>query len=104
VIRRVHPGCLIPRFYGVVYVSPWRNEAVCLPIPINLVARYTLKAWWWVRNPSADDFADLYEKVRDRLERQYRSEIHRLTLEKHHALGCLETARERIAELTDTGP
>ena len=36
-IKMVRNGVIIPPWYGVAYVSLDKDQAVCLPIPLNIV-------------------------------------------------------------------
>lgn len=48
-VRRVGEGFLIPRGFGVAWVRYDRQEAVCLPIPVNVIAAGVRAAWFWAK-------------------------------------------------------
>jgi len=36
--KTVNPGELLPAWYGVAWIDYMRNQAVCYPVPLNLLA------------------------------------------------------------------
>lgn len=53
IIKRIDQGGLLPRFYGVAWFDDWRtHSAVCLPVPINVLARVLRDAWLYLAHPS----------------------------------------------------
>lgn len=46
---RLQEGELIPPFHGVAWVEFMSNRAVCLPIPLNVVAGSLRSIWFWLR-------------------------------------------------------
>lgn len=48
-IKRVEPNCVIPRGYGLVYFDWLCNRAVCMPVVLNVIARWARLAWLWVK-------------------------------------------------------
>lgn len=49
--RRVTPGELLPRGYGIAWVHWHRDEAVCMPVPLNVLAGAMHTAWLWLKAP-----------------------------------------------------
>lgn len=43
--RYRRPGELLPRGYGTAWWDWARNQGVCYPVPINLLARWARAAW-----------------------------------------------------------
>lgn len=48
-VKRVRQGELLPAFYGVSWVDFASNEAVCLPVGLNLLAATARSVYIWVR-------------------------------------------------------
>lgn len=48
-VVRVRNGELIPPFHGVAWVELIANQAVCLPVPFNVVAGLLRSMWLWLR-------------------------------------------------------
>ena len=46
----VQHGCLLPRFYGVAWLLVYRNAAIAMPIPLNLIAGPIRAAWLWAKS------------------------------------------------------
>lgn len=47
-IRRINSGNKYPRGYGLYYVDHYLDQAVCLPIPLNLIARAARELYFWL--------------------------------------------------------
>lgn len=48
-LKKVSPGFILPRFYGVAHVD-WRTgDAVCLPIPFNVIVFWSIETWYWLK-------------------------------------------------------
>lgn len=45
IVKRVHQSEMLPPFYGVAWTEFTSPTAVCLPIPLNLIAA-ALRALW----------------------------------------------------------
>ncbi|OEZ90695.1 hypothetical protein [Duganella phyllosphaerae] len=52
-VRVVAEGQLIPAGFGVAAVNWKTGDALCLPIPLNLVAASARRAWYLVKAPHA---------------------------------------------------
>lgn len=66
--RRLASGARIDRWFGVVYYDYVRFETVTTWIGLNLIVRWSLLLYWWVRNPcfrSQCDRASLMRQFRD---------------------------------------
>jgi hypothetical protein len=50
-LRRVHQGYVIPRGYGIAWVRFCSDSAVCMPVPLNLIAGALRRAWFWLKAP-----------------------------------------------------
>lgn len=48
--KRVREGCIIPSFYGVAWDEWHKREAVCFPIPLNLIFAFFRAVWIWMRH------------------------------------------------------
>lgn len=49
--KRIAAGEKIPKGFGIAMLIPWRDEAICLPIPLNLICRRIVAIWFWLKNP-----------------------------------------------------
>lgn len=80
-VRIVAEGQLIPVGYGVAMVD-WRTrDALCMPVPLNLVAASARRAWYWMKAPHAlvvDTPPSASMVLEVRRERQTRSALRRL--------------------------
>lgn len=47
----ISDGQMYPTLYGVAYYDYLKRQAVCYPVPFNLVARLTREVYGWLRNP-----------------------------------------------------
>jgi hypothetical protein len=45
--RELKPMQPIPRFYGLGYLEPFRDVAVCYPIPLNFIMRGVTNAYMY---------------------------------------------------------
>ena len=50
-IKRISQGDMIPRFYGVAWRDYYRNQAVCLPIGLNLIAALVRMVYHRIQYP-----------------------------------------------------
>ena len=48
-IVRLGEGFIVPRFYGVAWTDYMRRQAICLPIPLNVIAGYARGVWFWLK-------------------------------------------------------
>ena len=48
--REVRPMEVLPRFYGLGYLDPCLDVAICYPIPINFVVRGCTNAYRYIRH------------------------------------------------------
>ena len=46
--REVRPMDVLPRFYGLGYLDPCRDIAICYPIPINFIVRGYTNAYKYI--------------------------------------------------------
>lgn len=46
--RELRPMDRIPRFYGLGYMEPYREVAVCYPIPLNFIVRGVTNAYVYI--------------------------------------------------------
>lgn len=46
IIKRVSEGEILPPFYGVAWVDWLSNSAMCMPVPLNLVAQVLREVWF----------------------------------------------------------
>lgn len=53
--RSLQEGGRIPRGYGVAYIDLMRMEAVCYPIPFNLVVNAARKLYHGLLSPSIEE-------------------------------------------------
>jgi hypothetical protein len=44
-IKTAREGECLPPWYGVVYIEWYRQERVCLPVPLNVIARIGRSIW-----------------------------------------------------------
>jgi hypothetical protein len=44
-IKTVREGECLPPWYGVVYIEWYRNQRVCLPVPLNVIVRMGRSIW-----------------------------------------------------------
>ena len=51
-IKRVRQGEMLPPFYGIAWRDYSMDEAVCLPVPINLVALIGRRIWAFCKQGS----------------------------------------------------
>jgi len=49
-------GCKPPKFYGLAYREPCRDEMVFAVIPLNLIIRLFRSLWHHLRYPTPDGF------------------------------------------------
>lgn len=49
IVKRINEGQMLPAFYGIAWYEDYRREAVCLPIPLNLVATIGREIWFALR-------------------------------------------------------
>jgi|GEM_PF-6171247 hypothetical protein len=47
--RIVREGELMPRFYGIAWRNYFRREAVCFPVPLNVILAFARQAYLWIR-------------------------------------------------------
>lgn len=52
-VRLVDEGAKMPKFYGVAYRDFAGSVLVCYPVPLNLVVRWWIHLWAWMRIPSS---------------------------------------------------
>jgi hypothetical protein len=52
-VRSVAAANLIPPGYGVAWVRWQSGDAVCMPVPLNIVAAGARRGWYWCRCPRA---------------------------------------------------
>lgn len=50
-VRRIGHGFIIPAGYGVAWVRWQSGEAVCMPVPLNVLAGALRTAWLWLKAP-----------------------------------------------------
>lgn len=50
IVKRISEGQLLPPFYGVAWVVWYSNEAICLPVPLNLIAALAREAWLFCKH------------------------------------------------------
>lgn len=55
-------GEVAPWWYGVAYYSPYSDHVFCYPVPINLIVRASLWAWWQLRRGKPDALAQAYQR------------------------------------------
>jgi hypothetical protein len=49
-LKRVNPGSLVPRFYGVAWRDYPSDQYVCLPVPVHVVAAAGRAMWHGLRH------------------------------------------------------
>lgn len=50
-VRVVTPAEMLPRGFGVAWIRWQDGDAVCMPVPLNLVAGTARRAWFWLKAP-----------------------------------------------------
>jgi hypothetical protein len=50
----VREGECLPPWYGVVYIEWYRQERVCLPVPLNVIARIGRSIWLFLVHGSEE--------------------------------------------------
>lgn len=50
-IKTVRQNEIIPRFYGVAWIDYYRDQAVCLPLGVNLLAALVRILYFNIRHP-----------------------------------------------------
>ncbi len=65
-VRTVESGCYLPRGYGVAWLRWQTRHAVCMPVPLNLIAGIARLAWAWIKSPHGivDSVEDAYAQGR----------------------------------------
>jgi hypothetical protein len=53
-IKTARKGQCLPPWYGVVYIEWYRQERVCMPVPLNLMARVVRSAWLFILHGSEE--------------------------------------------------
>jgi hypothetical protein len=53
-IKTVREGECLPPWHGVVYIEWCRNERVCLPVPLNVIARVGRSFWLFLVHGSEE--------------------------------------------------
>jgi hypothetical protein len=53
--RYAHAGEMLPRGYGIAWVDFYSNRAVCLPVPLHIIASIVRTVWQKVRTWRAPD-------------------------------------------------
>ena len=48
--RELRPMDVLPSFYGLGYLDPCRDIAICYPIPLNFVVRGYTNAYMYIRH------------------------------------------------------
>lgn len=49
-IKTIHRGELIPPFYGVAWSEYTSDSAICLPVPLNLIAALLRSLWMLLKH------------------------------------------------------
>ena len=49
-IKKINQGGLLPRFYGVAWVDWYRDQAICLPLGLNLAAACARNVYYSIKN------------------------------------------------------
>jgi hypothetical protein len=49
IVKRIDEGSMLPPLYGVAWQDFYRRRAVCLPVPLNVVAGLLRAAWLYMR-------------------------------------------------------
>jgi hypothetical protein len=47
----IEQGGLIPWGFGIAARDDYRRRAMCTPLPFNVVIRWAIEAYWWMRHP-----------------------------------------------------
>lgn len=47
----IREGEKYPRGYGLAYIRYWLDEAVCYPIPLNVLVALLYRLKWWLKSP-----------------------------------------------------
>ena len=76
---QVVEGERLPSWYGFAYRNYCADHAICFPIPINLIVRWSRDFKWLLKRHKADALEDAYirgflEGRRDFLSREAREE------------------------------
>jgi hypothetical protein len=50
IVKRINHGEMIPPFYGIAWVEYPRPEAVCLPVPLNMLAGMAREFWIFLKH------------------------------------------------------
>ena len=50
--KRINEGEQMPKWYGVAYRDFAMYQAVCYPIPLNIIVATWNKVLWWLTQPS----------------------------------------------------
>ena len=50
-VRIIDEGFIVPRAFGVAWIRWQTDEAVCMPIPLNIAAAGARRTWFWCRHP-----------------------------------------------------
>lgn len=83
--RDAHNGETLPRGYGIAWVEFYADRAVCLPVPLHIIASFIRTAWQKVRIWRAPDLLRAeYDRGRnDGYEAGYKSACaHRAALQR----------------------
>jgi hypothetical protein len=48
--KRINPGALLPRFYGIAWRDYATDQAVCLPVPLNAIGAMLRSCWITLRS------------------------------------------------------
>jgi hypothetical protein len=65
IVKRIRPAEMLPAFYGIAWRDWLRDEAICLPVPLNVLARLARAGWVWLRVGGLDvplNSRDAYEQ------------------------------------------
>ena len=49
-IKKIDQGEILPRFYGVAWIDWYRDQAVCLPLGLNLLAGCARNLFYSIKN------------------------------------------------------
>ncbi len=79
-IRRIVPeAVVVPWWLGLAYWRWDREEAVCYPIPVNLIVRWARNGYFWLKATHRPDW--IRQQTQDRYDRGFHngvlSELHR---------------------------
>lgn len=50
IVKRINKGEMLPPFYGVAWQDWYGDVAVCLPVPLNLIAAIGRSIWIFMRH------------------------------------------------------